>query len=136
MEDEKQKTLEAVNLLTEKQCGKLKAQTCANGKHHRKLVLREELALSTMNMESLAATLVIDAKEEQDAAFFDIPGTYLWAKMPKTKKVLIVQRGVYINIMCEVNHEYKQFVQYEKGKKMLYIWILKVLYGCIKSAIL
>mmetsp|Transcript_45473 Transcript_45473/g.67010 ORF Transcript_45473/g.67010 Transcript_45473/m.67010 type:complete len:226 (-) Transcript_45473:536-1213(-) len=39
--------------------------------------------------------------------------------------------------MCEVNPEYKKYVIIDKnGKKMLYVRILRVIYGCIESALL
>jgi hypothetical protein len=38
--------------------------------------------------------------------------------------------------MCEVNPELSQNVTYENGKKILYMWILKALYGCVESALL
>ena len=38
--------------------------------------------------------------------------------------------------MCEVNPEYIPFVRYENGKKVLYVKILRAIYGCIESALL
>ena len=38
--------------------------------------------------------------------------------------------------MCEVNLDYETFVTYEKGKKSLYVLILKEIYGMIDSALL
>ena len=44
--------------------------------------------------------------------------------------------GEFVDIMCQVNPEYETFVTYEKGKKVLYVLILKVVYGMIESALL
>ena len=38
--------------------------------------------------------------------------------------------------MCEVNIELKKFVRYENGKKVLYLQLLKALYGCMESVLL
>ena len=38
--------------------------------------------------------------------------------------------------MCDVNPEYEKFVTYEKGRKVLYVLILKSVYGIIESALL
>jgi len=38
--------------------------------------------------------------------------------------------------MCSVCAEYKKFVTYEHGKKVLYLRLLKALYGYVKSALL
>ena len=37
--------------------------------------------------------------------------------------------------MCDINPEYKQHVRYEKGQKVLYLRILRAIYGCIESAL-
>ena len=39
-------------------------------------------------------------------------------------------------IMCSVNPEYKPYVRTENGKKVLYLRVLKAIYGCIESALL
>jgi hypothetical protein len=38
--------------------------------------------------------------------------------------------------MCSVNPVYENFVCYENGKKVLYLKLLKALYGCVKAALL
>ena len=42
-------------------------------------------------------------------------------------------RDEFVNIMCEVNPEYKKYVVKENGKKALYVKILRTIYGCIES---
>jgi hypothetical protein len=44
--------------------------------------------------------------------------------------------GAFVDIMCEVNPEYLPDVRFENGKKVLYLRVLKALYGCIESALL
>ena len=44
--------------------------------------------------------------------------------------------GKYVDIMCAVNPEYTDYVIEENGKKVLYLQILKALYGMIESALL
>ena len=70
-------------------------------------------------MESLFTTLVIDAHEERDDATFDIPGAYLYADMPGDKNVILKLRGHFVAIMCDINVEYRKYVRYEQGKKVL-----------------
>ena len=48
----------------------------------------------------------------------------------------VILRGRYVEIMCEVNKEYEKFVEYENGQKILYLKLLRALYGCIESAML
>ena len=44
--------------------------------------------------------------------------------------------GRFVDIMCEVNPEYKQYVRYERGIKVLYLRVLRAIYGCLESALL
>jgi hypothetical protein len=135
--DEKRQALEAVNLIKEKRCGRIKGRTCANGSKQRQFLKEgESVASPTVSLEALLATLMVDVYEGRDVATFDVPGAYLHAEMPKDKRVLMILRGEFVDIMCEVNPKYKKFVQEINGKKVLYLKVLRALYGCIESALL
>ena len=54
----------------------------------------------------------------------------------RIKRVLINTREHFVDIMCQVNPEYEKYVRYENGKKVLYLLLLRVIYGCIESALL
>ena len=82
------------------------------------------------------ATLIIDAYEGRSTSIVDFPGAYLHAKMPDEKRVLLKLRGQFVDIMCTVNPEYRTYVRYEKGVKVLYLRLLRALYGCLESALL
>ena len=41
-----------------------------------------------------------------------------------------------MDIMCEVNPEYKPYVWYENGKKFIYVNVMRAIYGCIEYALL
>ena len=125
-------SLPAVNLIKENRTGKLKGRTCANGsKQHLYLREDESIASPTVSIESLIATMIIDAFEARDAAIFDVPGAYLHADMPEDKRVLLILKGQFVDIMCEVNEEQKANVIYEHGRWVLYLWVVKALYSCI-----
>ena len=79
--------------------------------------------------------LGIDAYEEGDVATFNIPGAYLHAYIPADKHVILKLRGSFVDIMCEINKEFIQYLRYEKGQKVLYLRLLREIYGCIESAL-
>ena len=79
---------------------------------------------------------MIDAYEERDMVIFDLPGAYLHAEMPKDKRLLMKFRDEFVDIVCKVNPEYEQDVVVEHGKRVLYVRILRAIYGCIESALL
>ena len=134
--EQKKKSLRAINLIKEKRCGKIKGRTCADGSSHRNYVPREEAASPTLSLEALMALLLINSHEGREVAIFDIPGAYLHADIPDDKFVILKIEGAFADIMCDVNPEYKEDIQYESGKKVLYVQILKALYGMIESALL
>ena len=134
--DEKRLALRAINLIKEKRCGKIKGRTVADGRPTRKYIPREEAASPTIALESLFASLLIDAHEDRAVQIFDVPGAYLHADLPDDKYVLLKLEGTFVDIMCEVNPEYLKDVRYENGKKTLYLRILKAIYGMIESALL
>ena len=90
----------------------------------------------TVSNEALLGTLVIDALEERDVGIFGVPGAYLQAEMPQENNMLMKFRGEFVDIMCDVNPEYKKYVIEENGKRVLYVRILRVIYGCIESDLL
>ena len=44
--------------------------------------------------------------------------------------------GHFVDMMCKDNPEYKKSVIYEKGEKVLYVLILKAIYGMIEGLVL
>ena len=134
--EQKHNALRAVNLIKIKRDGKVKGRTCADGSTQRKYVPREEASSPTLSLEALMAILLINAYEERDTAIFDVPGAYLHAKIPDDKFAILKIEGEFVDIMCEVNPEYKDDVRFENGKKVLYVQILRALYGMIESALL
>ena len=94
-EEDKRKSLEAVNLIKVKRCGKIKGRTCTNGSCQRHFVKAEEnFASPTASLESILTTLIIDAYEEKNVAVADVPGAYLHAEFPREKKVILKLTGV------------------------------------------
>ena len=80
-------------------------------------------------------TATIDALEGRDVAVVDIPGVYLSVDMDD--EVHIVFRGTLADMIVAADPAlYRTFVSYETGKVVLYVWIRKALYGCLKSALL
>jgi hypothetical protein len=80
--------------------------------------------------------MIIDAQEGRAVQTFDVPGAYLHADMPKDERLLLKLTGEFVDVMCKVNPEYIPYVRSENGKKVLYLKILKAIYGMIESALL
>jgi hypothetical protein len=79
-------------------------------------------------------SILIEAWERRDVATADVAGAYLKADFDDF--VVLRIEGESVDIMCRVSPHYEQFVTHENGKKVLYLQLLKALYGCVKSALL
>ena len=56
--------------------------------------------------------------------------------MPSDKKVLLKLKNKFVDIMCKINPEYLPHVRYEGRTKVLYLQVLRAIYGCLESALL
>jgi hypothetical protein len=74
-------------------------------------------------------SILIDAKERRDVAVADVEGAYLHADMDVF--TVLKLEGLDVDIMCNMDESYKEFVVEENGKKVLYLELVKALYGCV-----
>ena len=132
--EQKKEALRAINLIKEKRCGRLKGRTCADGRAQRGLYTKEQTASPTVSTDALMMTLMIDALEQRDVATADVAGAYLHADMDDF--VIIKLTGDTVDIMCKANKKYEMFATVEHGKRVLYLQLMKALYGCVRSALL
>jgi hypothetical protein len=63
-----------------------------------------------------------------------VTGAFLLADMKDYVVVKII--GETAEIMCKVNENYIPYVTVDNGKKVLYMKLIKALYGCMQSAML
>ena len=78
--------------------------------------------------------LITAAIEGRDVAIADVAGAYLKAEM--NDFVLMKLEGATVDIMIELDPSLEDFVAVENGKRVLYMQLMKALYGCVQSALL
>ena len=64
-----------------------------------------------------------------------MPGAYLNADM-RENIIILKTEDEFMNIMCEVNPEYRKNVRMENYVNLLYLGLLKYLYGCMEYILL
>ena len=133
-ETQQTKVLPIINLIKGKRNGRLKGRLVADGCPQRALYMKDETSSPTATPESVLLTALIDAVEDRHVAVADITGAYLNADMDDF--VLIQLLGDDVDMMCNANPTYAEFVTYDKGWKTLFLQPKKALYGCVKSALL
>ena len=134
--EERRKALRAITLVTEKRSGIIKGRTVADGRAQREYTAPESVFSPTVSTEGLMLSLAIDAKENRCVAVADVEGAYLHADMDEL--VIMVFEGDMVDYMVQADPtKYGPFVHVTKdGRKLLYVELLKALYGCIQSAML
>jgi hypothetical protein len=126
--------LRAISVIKEKRSGTLKGRTVADGSVQRDLYDKQDTTSPTVTTDALMMSLLIDAHEGRDVATADVVGAYLNAFMEDF--TLLRVEGESVDILCDISSTYKEFVTMEGGKKVLYLQLLRALYGCVKSALL
>jgi hypothetical protein len=84
---------------------------------------------------------VIEAKEERDVMTCDIPNAFIQAYLPKKEpgedRVVMKITGVLVNMLVGIIPElYGPAVVLENRKKVLYVEVLKAMYGMLEAALL
>ena len=79
-------------------------------------------------------TIIVNAHEKRDVGTADVAGAYLKAKLHAF--VLMKFMGETADLLCELNEKYSKFLVIEGGQKVIYVRLIKALYGCVKSALL
>ena len=139
--DEKEKAMNALMFLSEKKDKTVKGRLVYNGKPTREWLSKEEASSPTVQVESIFMTAVIDAKEDRDVMTADIPNAFIQAHMPKIddgdERVVMKITGVLVDLLVKLAPEtYGPYVVYEKGKRVIYVQVIRALYGMLIAALL
>ncbi|KAI2502818.1 Reverse transcriptase (RNA-dependent DNA polymerase) [Fragilaria crotonensis] len=133
--EQRKAALKAINLIKEKRDGTLKGRTVADGRRQRSLYDKSETASPTVSKDALMLSILIDAYENRDVGTADVVGAY-YLKAYMDDYVLMKFVGASVDILCEMNPEHVKNVAIENGVKVLYVRLVKAIYGCVKSLLL
>jgi len=138
---EKKKSQQSLMFLSEKRDGIIKGRMVYDGKPTREWMSREDVMSPTAALESIVLTSVIDSFEERDVMTCDIPNAFIQAEMPEVKegdeRVLMKIQGVLVNLMIELDPSlYGPKVVQENGKRIIYVMVLRAIYGMMEAALL
>ena len=125
-------------LLTQKQDGQYKGRMVYKGKPTREWLSREDSASPTVMLESIMLTLAFDAKEKRDVMTADVPNAFIQTEIPEEdERVFMKITGVSVDMLIELMPDvYGPYVVYENGEKVIYVEVLKAIYGMLQAALL
>ena len=119
--------------LKKKRCGKIKGQGCADRHKQRAYITKEQLTSPTISTEAVFLMAVVDAWENRKVAVLDVPGAFMQVDMDKLIHVWF--HGEMVDKLLEIDHElYSSYVTEEQGEKVMYVELLKALYGTLRAA--
>ena len=131
----KRNALPYLMFLKEKRTGQIKGRGCADGRKQRESLSKEEVSSPTVAVEFVMISCTIDAHEERDVAVVDVPGAFMQADMEDTVYMRI--DGAMAELLIQLDPDYyNQFAERHNGKLVLYVLLLKALYGTLKAALL
>jgi hypothetical protein len=134
--EQKKQALASLIFITEKRCGRIKSRVCVNGSTQRDYIPKENTASPTVMTDSVMITSAIDAHEGRVIKTMDIPGAFLHADLDE--EVVMLLQGQLADLMVQVDPEvYGPYVRKTaKGESILYVKMLKAMYGLLRSALL
>ena len=103
-------------------------------KKKRRYIAKDDVTSPTVQLESLMATMAIEAMEKRKIVIADVAGAYLQTVM--ADYVIVKVSGDSCKIMCDVNPNFRRYVRPEGRRDTLYMRLKKALYGCMYSALL
>ena len=132
---QKREALGYLMFLKRKHNGKIKARGCADGRPQRAYIPQEDARAPTVSTEAVFMTAVIDAMENRTVAVVDIPGAFMQADMDPGVYMRI--DGAMAELLMEIDYDmYHPHMVKEKGKPVIYVELLKALYGTLRAACL
>ena len=138
--EERKKVLESLLFVIEKRDGRIKARHCANGSPQRAWIPAENASSPTVSTESVLLTAIIDAEEGRDVMTSDVPNAFVQTEHPLRDedgaRTIMRIRALLVDILCELDPSYTEFVTTERNQSTLYVHITEAIYGLMVAAIL
>ena len=121
--------------LKQKISGRIKGRGCVDGRKQRDSITKEESSAPTISTEALFLTCIIDALEKRDVATTYSPFAFMQADMDEIVNMKI--EGKMAQLMTKIDpKKYEIYIVMEKVKQVIYVRLLKAIYGTLKAALL
>ena len=121
--------------LKQKRCGRIKGRGCADGRKQRVWTTKEDATSPTVSTEAVLLTSIIDAKERREVMTVDIPGAFMQGDQDETVHMKLEGTLADLLARCDPT-KYQPYLVTENGKTVLYVELVKALYGTIRAALI
>ena len=131
--EQRREALAYLMFLKRKRCGKINGRGCTDGRKQRAYITREDSTAPTVSTEAVFLTAVIDALENRDVAVLDVPGAFMQADIDELVHVRFT--GEMVKMLLQIDEQmYREYVVVERGEQVMYMELLKALYGTLCAA--
>ena len=131
--EQQKKALAYLMFLKRKRCRKIKGRRCVGGRKQRAYIAKDESMAPMVSTEAVFLTAIIDALENRNIAVHDVPGAFMQAEIDELVHVRFT--GEMVKMLLQIDHEmYKDYIVMEKGEWVMYMELLKALYGTLRTA--
>jgi hypothetical protein len=132
--EERREALASLMFLKWKRCGKVMGRGCADGWKQRRYTDRADAASPIVATEAVFLMAFIDAIENRDVAVVDIPGAFMQVDLDD-ETIHVRLTGKMVELLLEIDHElYESYLVCERGEMVMYVELLKALYGTMRAA--
>ena len=132
--------MKSLLFLTEKRDQMIKSCHCANGSTQCAYMEHDEVMSLTISTEGTLLTTVIEAQEGHDVTTCDIPNAFVQTHVEEKDKdgnqAIMKIRGVCMDIICEIDPIFRDYMVTEGNQKVLYVHITQAIYGMLISTLL
>jgi Reverse transcriptase (RNA-dependent DNA polymerase) len=135
---EKKRAIDSLIFLVQKDDGRIKARTCANGSVQRDYIDKDEASSPTALTEAIMMTAAIEADENRDVMTADIPNAFVQTEMEnKAERIMMKIKGPLAEMLVTIEPEiYSAYIIEEDNQKVIYVQVLKALYGMLQAFLL
>ena len=127
--------LNVIDLIKEKRYDKIKGRLVADRRKQRDLYSKAEVFSPALSLEGFISTLAIDAAEQRHLVIANVAGAFL--KVEMIDLVIVKIQGPVVDALLHVNQKKYETCVFEiKGHKILYVKLLKAMYGMLKALLL
>jgi hypothetical protein len=133
--EERKAAFQYLMFLKQKRDGTVKGRGCADGRKQREHTSKEEASSTTVVIESVLLSCVINAKENRDVGTVDLPGSFMQADMEGTVQMKLEGKMAKLLVRIDLKLYYK-YTRIEKGQQVLYVQLMKALFGTLTAAFL
>ena len=132
--------MESLLFLTENRDKTIKLRHCANGSTQHAYMECDEVMSLTVSTEGTLLSAVIEAQEGQDIATCDVSNAFIQTHVEEKDKdgnqTIMKKRGVCVDMLCEIDPIYQDYMVTEGNQKVLYVHITQAIYRMLVSAML